>query len=83
MSNNPQRKHVEPESNFARLATFARMGFNVVPQGMRHDKLGEGMLHMNGLGLKFEPFDTSKAPLILTWEEFDKGPSNHPTAGGA
>lgn len=58
-----------------KLAQLARFGFPVVPVGIYHAKLGLGNLHMNGEGLRFEPFKGGDA-LIISWKEFDSGERN-------
>ena len=40
---------------------------------------GDGLLYMSGEGVRFEPFDTTKTPLTLTWEQFDNESNVQPT----
>lgn len=52
---------------------LARLGFRMVPNMINHAEKGPGMLHMDGGGIRFEPFNSDTTPLVLTWEEFDNG----------
>lgn len=66
-------------THFGNMVALARMGFNVVPRAITHGEKGDGLLYMSGEGVRFEPFDTTKTPLTLTWEQFDNESNVQPT----
>lgn len=65
------------DTHFGRMAWLARMGFRIVPRQIEHKEKGPGSLHMDGDGIRFEPFNGSE-PLTITWEEFDRGAPSAP-----
>lgn len=74
--------HMEKQegSHLAGMCDLARFGFKTVPTVLQHDEKGAGLMYMDGDGLRFMPFDKKQTPLILTWEEFDRGPDGKATS---
>lgn len=59
------------DSHLGRMVKLARMGLDVVPTGIVHATKGPGLLHMNGDGFRFEPFN-GEPEMVVLWEEYDK-----------
>lgn len=59
-------------SELLSLIALARMGFSMVPVHIRHKHKGDGMLYMDGDGMRFVPSDSTET-LIITWEQFNNG----------